>query len=100
LSEPNGLAAKAGLQTVADVEPMLAEYRAHGLAAAADLVDPGRTAMSAPIFDHSAKMVAAIAIIGVQGQLDIAWDGRVARALLAAAKNVSRRLGAPKHLVE
>jgi DNA-binding IclR family transcriptional regulator len=100
MAETDGLARRAGLRTLGAVEAMLAEVRAHRMSAAVNLVDPGRAALSAPIFDHSGQLAAAIAVIGAQDRLDTAWEGAPARALAATAKNLSRRLGAPSHLCE
>lgn len=94
IAEPDGLAARHGLRNLAQVETLLAESRSRGFAVAEDLIDPGRAAICAPIFDLNNRMVAAIAVIGAQGRLDVAWDGKPARELLSAARNLSRRLGA------
>ena len=95
IAEPGGLAARHGLASIPDVEALLAEFRARGMAVAADLIDPGRAAICAPVFDLNARMVAAIALIGGIGRLDIGWDGAPARALAAATRRLSRLLGAP-----
>lgn len=94
LAEKDGLARRHGLRTLADVEPLLAGFRTHGMAVAEDLIDPGRVALCAQVFDMNGRMAAAISIIGVQGRLDVSWDGKPAKALLAATKTLSRRLGA------
>ncbi|MND03399.1 hypothetical protein D3C83_231950 [compost metagenome] len=46
------------------------------------------------MFEHDNRMVAAIAVVGVEGKLDVTWNGKPARALAAAAANMSRRMGA------
>lgn len=94
LADPAGAAAKAGLRSLADVEAMLAEVRAHRMSLAVDLVDPGRAALSAPVVDHSNRMVAAISVIGAQGRLDVDRNGKPALELAMAADRLSRRLGA------
>ncbi len=98
IADPDGPAARAGLRTLADVDSLLAEFRSRRMTAAEDLVDPGRAALGAPIFDHNDRVVAAIAVIGVQGQLDISWEGKPARELALCVQNLSRRLGAQPHL--
>jgi DNA-binding IclR family transcriptional regulator len=94
IADPNGIAARSGLKTLADVEALLGEFRAHRLAIAENLIDPGRAAIAAPIFDHNNRTVAAIAVIGIQSRLDISWDGKPARELSIAAERLSHRLGA------
>lgn len=94
LADPKGIAAQAGLRSLADVEAMLAQFRARRMSVAENLSAPGRAALAAPIFDHNNRMVAAIAVIGVQGRLDLDMDGRPARELAATARKLSQRLGA------
>ena len=94
LADPKGMAAQAGLKTFADVEAMLARFRMHRLSFAENLSAPGRAALAAPIFDHNNRIVAAIAVVGVQGRLDLDFDGRPARELANTARKLSQRLGA------
>jgi len=94
IADPAGLAARAGLRGLADVDALLGEFRAHRMAVAVNLVDSGRAALAAPVFDHNDRIVAAIAVIGIQGRLDVAWDGKPARELAAAVEKLSQRLGA------
>ena len=95
LAEPSGLAARAGLYSLADVDALMREFRAHGMAFAEDLAAQKRTALAAPVFDRDKRMVAAVAVIAIQGELDASWDGLPARALAATARKLSQRLGAP-----
>jgi DNA-binding IclR family transcriptional regulator len=100
LADPSGVAARAGLKSLADVEAMLAQFRARGMSVAENLSAPGRAALSAPVFDHNNRIVAAIAVIGIQGRLDLDADGRPARELAGTARKLSVRLGAsPEHIV-
>ena len=94
IADPDGAAARAGLRTLDDVDRMLAEFHSRRMAVAENLVDPGRAALGAPVFDHNETMVAAIVAIGVHGQLDTSWDGRPACELASCARSLSRRLGA------
>jgi DNA-binding IclR family transcriptional regulator len=57
-----------------------------------DLV-PGVTALAAPIFDHRARIVASIALLGGPQHLDPRADSPVARLLKKTAAAVSGRLG-------
>ena len=84
----------SGLGNLDDIETMLAQFRARRMSVAENLSAPGRAALAAPIFDHNSRIVAAIAVIGVQGRLDLNWDGRPARELTRAARKLSQRLGA------
>ena len=99
IADPNGLAARSGLRSLADVEPLLAEFRTRRMAMAENLIAPGRAALAAPVFDHNNHIVAAIAVIGIQGRIDRAWEGKPARELATAANKLSQRLGAQPHLV-
>jgi DNA-binding IclR family transcriptional regulator len=94
LAEEGGLAAQAGLRSMSDVEKILADFRFQGIATAGNLVDPGRAALSAPVFDQNDRMIAALSVIGVQGRIDINADGKTAHSLRAAANRLSRRMGA------
>jgi len=95
LSAPDGLAARAGLRTMSDVDRLLAEFRDRRMAVAENLVDPGRAVLTAPVFNHEGEMTAALAVVGEYGHFDTRWNGRPARELAAAAAEFSRRLGAP-----
>jgi DNA-binding IclR family transcriptional regulator len=94
LADPAGLAAQAGLRNFADVETLLAQFRAQHMSVAENLSSPGRSAIAAPVFDHNNRIVASIAVIGVQGQIDVLAKGRPAHELVAAARKLSLRLGA------
>lgn len=94
LSDPAGLAARAGLRSLADVEAQLAEFRDRRMSFAEDLAAPGRTAIAAPVFDHNNGIIAAIAVIAIQGGFDLGWDSRAAKKLAMAANKLSQRLGA------
>jgi DNA-binding IclR family transcriptional regulator len=94
LADPKGVAAQAGLKTFADVEAMLARFRARRMAVAENLSTPGRAALAAPIFDHNNRIVAAVAVVGVQGRIELDADSRPARELAATARKLSQRLGA------
>ena len=99
LADPGGMAAQAGLRSLAQVETMLAQYRARRMSVAENLSAPGRAALAAPVFDHNNRIIAAVAVIGVQGRLDLGAEGRPARELAAAARKLSLRLGASPDLI-
>jgi len=75
-------------------EPQLKAVRRRGLSRSEGEVIPGVNAMAAPVFDHAGELVLALTAIGPAGVFDIAWDGAAAQAMLACAREASRRLGA------
>lgn len=99
LADPSGIAAQAGLRSFADVEAMLAQFRARRMSVAENLSAPGRSALAAPVFDHNNRIVAAMAVVGMQGRLDLDVDSRPARELATAARKLSQRLGASPDLI-
>lgn len=87
-----GQAGTSGLNTRADVDQLLADVRARGLARFADLL-AGIDAFSAPVFDHRGRLTLAITVLGQTGAFDADWNGRVAALLRSTAAKLSRRLG-------
>jgi len=79
----------------AATEKALRDVRRHGLARAVGKPIPGINAVSAPIFDLDGRLVLALTALGPSGTFDAAWDGPLARSVVAAAASVSRSLGAP-----
>ncbi len=75
------------------VEKNLTEIREHGIARATGSLTPGINGFSAPVYDHTGSMVAAITSLGSMGEFNVEWDSPVARAMLEAAKKLSLRLG-------
>jgi DNA-binding IclR family transcriptional regulator len=71
----------------------LDEIRQHGIARASGSLTPGINGFSAPVFDHSGRMVAAITSLGIIGSFDLAWDSPMAQRTREAAVTLSRRLG-------
>jgi DNA-binding IclR family transcriptional regulator len=94
LNERNGLAARAGIRTMADIEALLADVRAQGFATAPGTLHKGVMAASAPVFDYTGRIVASLTLVGLE-DLDITPKGRPVRTLLKAAADLSKRLGAP-----
>jgi DNA-binding IclR family transcriptional regulator len=93
LADRKGAAVKSGLRTMRDVEKLLSGVQKQGMAVAAGLVHPGVVGMSAPIFDIDGDLVATINLAGVQGVMDTRPQAAPARALRAAAADLSRQLG-------
>jgi DNA-binding IclR family transcriptional regulator len=71
----------------------LDEIRRHGIARASGSVTPGINGFSAPVFDHTGRMVAAITSLGIVGSFDLDWDSPMAMRTREAAAKLSRRLG-------
>jgi DNA-binding IclR family transcriptional regulator len=83
---------RAGLRTMAEVNAMLERVRRHGFATGT--MHRGIVAASAPIFDYTGRIVAAIALVGLEGVLELTPEGRPVRTLLRATAALSKRLGA------
>lgn len=75
------------------LEKTLTDIRSRGISRATGSLTPGINGFSAPIFDHSGQMVAAITSLGSIGEFDAEWESPVAKAMIAAAKELSHRLG-------
>ena len=89
LGDAGGPAAKAGLHTLKDVDELAAQVRADRVSKIDGIIS-GLVGMSAPIFDISNTITAAITVAGVRGT-----DLAAAKPhLLATADALSRQLGA------
>ncbi|MDR2187923.1 MAG: IclR family transcriptional regulator [Azonexus sp.] len=75
------------------LEKTLTDIRRHGISRATGSLTPGINGFSAPVYDHSGGMVASITAVGAIGESDADWDSPVAKAMLAAAAELSARLG-------
>ena len=95
LADRTGLAARAGLRRIEDVEALLAGVRKKGFAIAPGTVQADVLGVSAPVFDHSGAVVAALTLVGVVGSVRCSSNSREVAALRAAARALSRRLGYP-----
>lgn len=80
------------------LERNLQEVRTHGISRATGSLTPGINGFSAPVYDHSGTMVAALTSLGSVGDFDVDWDSPLARAMLDAAEKLSQRLGYDKNL--
>lgn len=74
-------------------EKTLSEIRRQGISRATGSLTPGINGFSAPVFDHTGRMAAAITSLGTVGEFNVEWDSPLAKAMLVAADNLSRRLG-------
>lgn len=75
------------------LEKNLTEIRQYGISRATGSLTPGINGFSAPVFDHSGQMVAAITTLGAVGEFSADWDSPVATAMLKASADFSHRLG-------
>ncbi len=75
------------------LEKTLTEIREQGISRATGSLTPGINGFSAPVYDHTGSMVAAITALGSMGEFDAEWDGPVAKAMRSAALDLSHRLG-------
>lgn len=94
LAQRNGAASRAGLRNMAEVNAMLAEVRRQGFAGITGTMHRGIAAASAPVFDYTGRIVAALTLVGLEGVLDLTATGQPVRTLLKAAAALSARLGA------
>ena len=81
------------VHTPEDVEALIVEVHRQGLGVTREEFLPGLSAVAAPIFDHQARIVASIAILGLRGTIDDLDSGSYATGLRQAAREVSTQLG-------
>lgn len=90
-------AARQGKASVAELskiqDQQIAEAREFGVACAGGSHIPGINGLSAPVFDHTGHMVAAITAVGSAGQFKADPTGKEAKAIKAAATKLSNLLG-------
>lgn len=93
LDEASG-ASKVAITTLRrQLEKNLTEIREKGISRATGSLTPGINGFSAPVYDHSGQMVAAITSLGPVGEFNVEWDSPVASAMLKASQGLSQRLG-------
>lgn len=78
---------------VQELRPLIEEIRLHGISRASGSLTPGINGFSAPVFDHSGQMVAAVTSLGSVGHFDTEWNSPLALAIKEAAQSLSQRLG-------
>ena len=89
-AEESGQTVAAQIQ---DLEPIINEIRLHGISRASGSLTPGINGFSAPVFDHTGHMVAAITSLGAIGNFNTEWNCPLAVAIKEAARVLSQRLG-------
>lgn len=72
---------------------LLEEVRHNGLSTAVDLIFPGVSALAAPVFDESGKLVLSLTAIGPSGLFDASLQGKIATRLRQLGQDLSQRLG-------
>lgn len=93
LDEASGTSKVAITTLRRQLEKNLTEIREKGISRATGSLTPGINGFSAPVYDHSGQMVAAITSLGPVGEFNVEWDSPVASAMLKASQGLSQRLG-------
>jgi DNA-binding IclR family transcriptional regulator len=75
-------------------EAVLVAIRARGLESSVDAPSPGISSLSAPVLDQGGRLSLALTVIGSTGTIDVTADGPIARALLAATREIGAELAA------
>lgn len=78
---------------VRSFESQIEEIRSHGISRASGSLTPGINGFSAPVFDHTGRMSAAITSLGTVGHFAMEWDSALATRIKEAAAILSKRLG-------
>lgn len=73
----------------------LSKIRESGVAITAGETHSGFFGISSPVFDSDRRICAAVTALGLSNGTDLRVDGRVAKAVLAAARTISSDLGTP-----
>jgi DNA-binding IclR family transcriptional regulator len=81
------------LELERDQESIVKATRAEGIAHASGSHTPGINGLSAPVFDHTGQMVAAITAVGTAGQFKASSNSTEAARVKAASAKLSELLG-------
>lgn len=76
-----------------EIDPTLSEIRSQKLSRASGSLTPGINGFSAPVFDYTGAMVAALTTLGAVGHFDDAWFSPIAERVRQAATELSKQLG-------
>lgn len=76
-----------------EIENHLAEIRAHGIALVRGNQLSSVNAISAPIFDHTGSLAAALTILGPERRFSVGWESPEAKDLIEISSQLSERLG-------
>jgi DNA-binding IclR family transcriptional regulator len=77
----------------ADFSKLLKKVRQNGISDAVNLSVAGVSALAAPVFDESGKIVLSLTAIGPSAQFDVSLNGGIATSLKALGRDLSQRLG-------
>jgi len=80
-------------QTLADVEPLLADVRAHGASRVEGMLLPTIHAFCTPVFDSTGELALGLIALGHEGAFDTRWGGEIDAALRECARGLSYELG-------
>lgn len=80
-------------RNTAEVQALLTDTRAHGLARVVHSLLPGVAGFCAPVFDAQGRLALGLVVLGSVNTLNTEWDGPVATELLACARQLSADLG-------
>jgi DNA-binding IclR family transcriptional regulator len=86
-------AGKTSAEVMSTLTLQLEDIRRDGMSRAAGSMTPGINGVSAPVFGHTGRMVAAVTALGVVGSFDVELDSSIAQGTREAAATLSRRLG-------
>ena len=86
--------AKKSLSSIRELfEQTREDIRIHGIARASGSLTPGINGFSAPVYDHTGRMAAAITALGSIGHFDFDWNAPLAKHIIESADQLSRQLG-------
>ncbi|SAL14505.1 IclR family transcriptional regulator [Caballeronia humi] len=80
-------------QSIADIEPVLADVRAHGAARVEGMLLPTIHAFCTPVFDSTGDLALGLIALGHEGAFDTRWGGEIDSALRTCAADLSYQLG-------
>jgi DNA-binding IclR family transcriptional regulator len=76
-----------------DVEEMLSEIRASGVASVNQRLVPGADALAVPVFDHRGAIALSLLAVGSSNTFSLSPDGAAAAVLRRYARRLSEELG-------
>ena len=79
--------------TMAQADELFREVRKHGIGRVMGQLNPGVSALSAPVLDHDGHIAAVISTLGPAGSVDTSWNGSLAKSLREQAGALSETLG-------
>jgi len=89
--------ASPGFKTRSDVDHMLKKVRADGVAPiSGNYMMNGVEAVAAPVFNIKNEITMALAVVGVEGMIDLSEDSQVLSELKRVTRELSEKLGATR----